>query len=453
MERSIISAFTPSTMRHNPLDRWLKLRATTDDATLTALRDRAAVWLQESAFPTTRDEEWRFTDLSALLTVEPEIAPSVALTTIPSLCTEAVTRLVFVNGRYCATASTVDGLPANQSPHLTDTALNQSSKVFIGTWSQASMTVRDRLTPAIAAQTNASKPFSVLNAASVDELGVIWLGAGAVVETPIAITHVVTARDAATLAQTRLVIVAEANSCATIVEEFVTLDQGTGSIVNNAVIDLHLGQNAELTHITVQQASTQTYHFQTIDVTQAQDSRYAHHALTTGAALSRQEIAVAQTGSGTATTLNGLTTIGGSQVADTHTTVNLSHPHSTINQLCKCIADAQARSVFDGRIQVSQLAQQTRAAQLNRNLLLSSQARVNTKPQLEIVADDVQCSHGATVSQLEADELFYLQSRGLDRTTSEALLIDAFAAEILEAIPVESVRSAIAAQISTRGAS
>jgi Fe-S cluster assembly protein SufD len=127
----------------------------------------------------------------------------------------------------------------------------------------------------------------------------------------------------------------------------------------------------------------------------------------------------------------------------------LQHPHSTIDQLCKNIVSDRARAVFDGRIVVAQLAQQTRADQLNRNLLLSPQARVNTKPQLEIVADDVKCSHGATVSQLEEDELFYLQSRGLDRQLGMSLLVDAFAAEILATLPIASVRDAIMAHISS----
>ena len=419
-----------STMTSNPLKTWLAARAATDDAALLKLRDRAEAWLQESALPTTRDEEWRFTDLSAIAKLDFAAPAVLTAPEVESLCTEAELRLTFANGRYCEARSSFDKLP---------------SKTYVGVWSQASQEIRDRVSAFVAQHTNVNKPFAALNAASVEDFAIVWLGAGAIVETPISLLNVAAAAGDA-IVNTRVVVVAEANSSATIVEEFVSEGPGTsGNCLSNAAIDLHLADNAEVNHLTVQREVSTTTHIHHIDATQSRDSRYASHIVTLGAGLSRQEIEVVQTGAGTATTLNGLSAIGDKQLADTHTVVSLQHPHSTIDQLCKNIVGDRARAVFDGRIVVAQKAQQTRADQLNRNLLTSPKVRVNTKPQLEIVADDVKCSHGATVSQLEADELFYLQSRGLDRSLSTKLLIDAFAAEILEALPVASVGEAIAA--------
>ena len=145
-------------------------------------------------------------------------------------------------------------------------------------------------------------------------------------------------------------------------------------------------------------------------------------------------------GEGTETNLYGLALVGNEQETDTHSTITLNHPNGMTDQLYKCIVDDKAHSVFNGKIYVSQTAQLTNAAQLNRNLLLSSGGRVDTKPQLEIIADNVQCSHGATVSQLNDDEVFYLQSRGLSEEASRNLLIDAFAAEIINKLPLPSLQ-------------
>lgn len=427
------SAMIPA--QPNPLSTWLQARPTTEDATLIALRDRAEAWLQESAFPTTRDEAWRFTDLSALAGLTPVAPMALESHAVESLCTDAEVRLLLANGRYHAAFSNLDPSLAN---------------VYVGPWSQASDAVRDRVATAIASHTNANKPFAALNAASTEELGIVWLGAGAIVETPISLMGVTEAGDQDTIVNTRFVVVAEANSSATIIEEFITVGMRDGTIVSNAAIDVHLADNAQIQHVTLQREGETSRHIHHVDVSQGRDSRYASHIVTLGAALSRQEIDVVQQGAGTATTLNALSIVGETQLADTHTSVILNHPHSTIDQLCKCIVGDRARAVFDGRIVVGQQAQQTRADQLNRNLLLSPKARVNTKPQLEIVADDVKCSHGATVSQLEADELFYLQSRGLDRQLSTSLLIDAFAAEVLEQLPTLSIRDAIIARVLMR---
>jgi Fe-S cluster assembly protein SufD len=168
-----------------------------------------------------------------------------------------------------------------------------------------------------------------------------------------------------------------------------------------------------------------------------------------GAKLSRHNLEILQTGEQTETTLNGLTMIAGNQVADTHSAIALNHPYGTSKQLHKCIVGDHAHAVFNGKVFVPKPAQLTDAAQLNRNLLLSSKARVDTKPQLEITADNVKCAHGATVSQLEDDEIFYLQSRGIDSNDARKLLVNAFAAEIINHIPVPSLRNTLFNTVTT----
>ncbi|MDB9327395.1 Fe-S cluster assembly protein SufD, partial [Nodularia spumigena CS-590/02] len=170
---------------------------------------------------------------------------------------------------------------------------------------------------------------------------------------------------------------------------------------------------------------------------------YTCHALSFGGKLSRHNLEILQTGEQTETTLNGLTMISDRQVGDTHSAIALNYPHSTSTQLHKCIVGDRAHAVFNGKVFVPKAAQLTNAGQLNRNLLLSSKARVDTKPQLEITADNVKCAHGATVSQLEDDEIFYLQSRGINEDDARKLLINAFAAEIINQIPVKSLQAVL----------
>ena len=174
---------------------------------------------------------------------------------------------------------------------------------------------------------------------------------------------------------------------------------------------------------------------------QARDSRYTCNAIALGGQISRHNLEVWQQGEQTETYLNGLTIAGESQLSDTHSVIDLSKPHGTTDQLHKCIIGDRAHGVFNGKVFVPKAAQLTNAAQLNRNLLLSPKARINTKPELQITADNVKCSHGATVSQLEEDEVFYLRSRGLTEEDARHLLIDAFAAEIIDRVPVESLRT------------
>jgi Fe-S cluster assembly protein SufD len=225
-----------------------------------------------------------------------------------------------------------------------------------------------------------------------------------------------------------------------LVEEYRNLDNSKQEVYfTDAVTEIWLEDNAEVSHVRLQQDSESAFHIGKTVISQGRYSRYRCSAIALGAKLSRHNFEIFQTGEQTETTLNGLTIVKGTQLADTHSVIALNHPYGKSQQLHKCIVGDRAHSVFNGKILVPKPAQLTDATQLNRNLLLSSKARVDTKPQLEITADNVKCAHGATVSQLEDDEIFYLQSRGIDENDARKLLINAFANEIIDQIPVSSL--------------
>jgi Fe-S cluster assembly protein SufD len=244
-------------------------------------------------------------------------------------------------------------------------------------------------------------------------------------------------------------VIAEPNSAVTFIEDYVTIKEGT--CFTDAVTEIWVEENAHVNHCRIQRENEAAFHIGKTAIAQARNARYVSHSVNLGARMSRHNLDVFQTGEQTETTLNGLTLVAGEQLADTHSLISYAAPHGTSKQLHKCIVDDRSHAVFNGKVNVPQAAQLTDAAQLNRNLLLSPKARVDTKPQLEIVADNVKCTHGATVSQLDADEVFYLQSRGIDVASAQNLLIYAFAAEILEQLPVSSLKEMLLKHVAQYG--
>jgi Fe-S cluster assembly protein SufD len=241
-------------------------------------------------------------------------------------------------------------------------------------------------------------------------------------------------------------IVLGANSQATIVEDYRGLGRSDNPYFCNAVTEIHLGDQAQLSHSRLQLEAPGAVHIGKTVVGQAQSSQYSNIAIQLGAQFSRHNLEIHHQGEGLTSNLYGLAIVTDS-LADTHSAIDYHHPNCTSDQLYKAIVAGRGRSVFNGRVTVPKAAQLTNAAQLNRNLLLSPNGRIDTKPQLEIVADNVKCSHGATVSQLEDDEIFYLQSRGIDRISAQQLLIDAFANEILDKLPIASLKANLLAQV------
>ncbi|MEH1865402.1 MAG: Fe-S cluster assembly protein SufD [Nostoc sp.] len=398
---------------------------------LQELRQSAANWVRHSTIPTTREEEWRFTDLSSLrklqFNVETLRATSLQFDILPEA---ANSRLVFVNGVFAPDLSAVLDLP---------------SGIVVSNLAGLSAVEQEGVQQYLAQAEGAQEVFTALNTAGITDAAVVWVKKNVVVETPIHLVFISVAGETATISQPRCLVVAESGSQVTLVEEY-TNRRGAESAeeervyLTNAVTEVWVGDNAEVSHTRVEWEGAEAFHIGKTAIAQARDSRYTSHAITLGAKLSRHNLEILQTGEQTQTTLNGLTIISGKQLSDTHSAIALNYPHGTSDQLHKCIVGDRAHAVFNGKVFVPKPAQLTNAAQLNRNLLLSSKARVDTKPQLEITADNVKCAHGATVSQLEDDEIFYLQSRGIDENDARKLLINAFAAEVINKIPVPSLR-------------
>lgn len=411
------------------------INAKTGAFDLQKVRDAAAECVRNSSFPTVRDEEWRFTDLSSLLQLRlklPEIDESkIELSDfiLPVKSPEQLPfRLVFVNGVFAPHLSTV------RSPNLPSLPI----ELYAGNLSDVPEAYRARINDILSKQKPQNDVFAALNEASLVDAAVVFLPANLSVEMPIHLLFLTVPGASPTISQPRCLIVAERGSkVGAIVEDYATI--GKVPAFTNAVTEVFVGENAEVNHVRLQRESWDVFHVGKSSIEQSRNSRYACHAISMGSKISRHNLDVVQRGEGTETTLNGLTSAFGEQLADTHSSIGFNHPHGTSRQLHKCIIGNKARAVFNGKVFVPKAAQLTDAGQLSRNLLLSPRARVDTKPQLEIVADNVKCSHGATVSQLEDDELFYLQSRGLDLETSRYLLIDAFAAEILDRLPVLGV--------------
>ncbi|MEH1823945.1 MAG: Fe-S cluster assembly protein SufD [Nostoc sp.] len=395
---------------------------------LQELREGAASWVRHSTIPSTREEEWRFTDLSSLRKVQFNVETLHTTSLQFDILPEAAnSRLVFVNGVFAPELSAVKDLP---------------SGIVVSNLAGLSAVEQEGVRQYLAQAEGAQEVFTALNTAGIIDAAVVWVKKNVVVETPIHLVFI--SGETLTISQPRCLVVAEAGSQVTLVEEY-TNRRGAesaedGVYLTNAVTEVWVGDNAQVSHTRVEQEGAEAFHIGKTAIAQSRDSRYTCHAITLGAKLSRHNLEILQTGEQTETTLNGLTIISGKQLADTHSAIALNYPHSTSKQLHKCIVGDRAHAVFNGKVLVPKRAQLTDAAQLNRNLLLSSKARVDTKPQLEITADNVKCAHGATVSQLEDDEIFYLQSRGIDENDARKLLINAFAAEIINQVPVPSLR-------------
>ena len=396
---------------------------------LQQLREGAANWVRHSTIPTTREEEWRFTDLSSLRKVQFNVETLHATSLQFDILPEAAnSRLVFVNGIYAPELSAVSDLP---------------SGIVVSNLAGLSAVEQEGVRQYLAQAEGAQEVFTALNTAGIIDAAVVWVKKNVVVETPIHLVFI--SGETLTISQPRCLVVAEGGSQVTLIEEYTNRTgaesaKEEGVYFTNAVTEVWVGDNAEVSHTRIEREGGEAFHVGKTAIAQARDSRYTCHAITLGAKLSRHNLEILQTGEQTQTTLNGLTMISGKQLGDTHSAIALNHPHSTSKQLHKCIVGDRAHAVFNGKVLVPKPAQLTNAVQMNRNLLLSSKARVDTKPQLEITADNVKCAHGATVSQLEDDEIFYLQSRGIDENDARKLLINAFAAEIINQIPVPSLR-------------
>jgi Fe-S cluster assembly protein SufD len=375
-------------------------------------RDWAFRRFLESGFPTTRDEEWKFTSVAPIASmafVRAEPAHPTARDLAPLAWHDGPT-VVLVNGVVAPALSSLDKLPAG----LTVTTNSASD-------GNASMGA-----------------FADLNAAFFEHRVVVTVAAKAVVREPLHVLWVSMPGAQPSIVAPRVaLVVGEAADC-TVVEDYATI--GDGTMLTTAVTDVIVSPAAIVRHVKIQRESASAFHLATMYAQLGRASRLTSHALTFGGRIARNDIRAYLAGEGAECTLNGLYVAGAHALVDTHTTIEHRAPHCPSHEVYKGILGGHARAVFNGKIIVDQIAQKTDAKQTNKALLLSDDAQVNTKPQLEIFADDVKCTHGAAIGQLDDEALFYLRAHGIAERAARHMLIEAFAGEVLDGIAALPVR-------------
>lgn len=349
-------------------------------AWMQQLREDAFQRFAEAGFPTTHDEEWRFTNVVPIARAKFVHATSVPLVTDP---------------------------PAGPEANLAETWLGKLASF------------RDNA-------------FVALNTAFLQDVVVIQVPRGAVVDKPIRIDY---AAAEGTHAAPRALIVVGADAHCTIVESY----SGTGRYFTNAVTEIVAGAGAVVDHYKVQREDRGAFHVATLAVQLGRSANFSTHSISLGGALVRNDVNVVLS-EGTDATVNGLYIVNGTQHVDNHTSIDHAKPHGTSHELYKGILDDRSSAVFNGRIIVRKDAQKTDSKQTNKNLVLSDDAVIDTKPELQILADDVRCTHGATIGQLDAESLFYMQSRGIGKQQARSLLTYAFAQDVIDRIQVADLR-------------
>jgi Fe-S cluster assembly protein SufD len=400
---------------------------------LNSIRKDAISRFAELGFPTTRNEEWRFTNISPIAKIlfRPAV-PVPDLLTISDIanytvCEAKCTQLVFLNGFYSEKLSTVRFLPKNIRITSLAKALDIDRCLGGSFFGRPAPDEQDS--------------FAALNTAFLQDGAFVYLPPDTVLRDPIHLLFLSNSQPDPTLSVPRSVIIAAAGSQASIVESYAGLDKGV--YFTNSFTEIHAGAGSTIDHYKLQRESENAFHVATLQVLQEQDSSYSSHSLSLGGSIVRNNLNVTLNGTGADCTLNGLYVTKGRQHVDNHTSIDHAGPNCSSRELYKGILDDTSSAVFNGRILVRKGAQKTNARQNNRNLLLSKGAVINTMPQLEILANDVKCNHGATIGQLNEDELFYLRSRGIDQPAARILLTYAFASEVLSAVKLKPIQCLI----------
>jgi Fe-S cluster assembly protein SufD len=405
---------------------------------LQDLRARAATSFASLGFPTVRDEEWRFTNVAPIASAEFKPADIDAVYATEEdlagyLYSEAAHRIVIVNGRFSAELSRAMDLPAGVRVGSLAAAITEQAEVVQRYFGQlADFTTRG---------------FPALNTAMAVDGAYLYIPDGVVLEHPIHLLFLTTTSQSATpiMANTRALIVAGENSQARIVETYVG---PRGAVYfTNAITEVFAGENAVIDHYKVQEESLEAFHVASMHVHASKSSTFSSHSFSLGGKLVRNDALAHLDGEGAECTLNGLYVADGERLIDNHTTIDHAKAHCPSHEIYKGILGGKARAVFNGKIVVRQDAQKTDAKQTNRALLLSDEASINTKPQLEIFADDVKCTHGAAIGQLDEDAIFYLRARGLTYFEARDMLIHAFAGDILDRVKIQPLRQALEAEL------
>jgi Fe-S cluster assembly protein SufD len=410
--------------------RFAQTRKEQDPAWLASLREKAGEVFESRDFPTTRDEEWKYTNVAPILKIPYGDGASFDLRELTASQIAPFTfsesrgsQLIFVNGRFAREFSDLGALPAGCLVCNLDEIPRDHGNV-----------AREYLA---AYADYKDKTFVALNTASVGDGAFVYIPGGKAVETPIHLLFLSTAPEPV-ISHPRVLIVAGEGAIATIIESYVALDEEV--YFTNAVTEVIVKKDAVIRHYRLQEESERAFHIATTEVYQERASNYTSYAISLGGEIARHDLNVTLADENSETTIDGLYVVTGRQHADNHTTIDHQRPHAVSHQLYKGILDGRSRAVFNGKVFVREGALLTDARQLNKNLLLSPDAHVDTKPQLEIFTDDVKCAHGATVGQLEDEELFYLASRGIPPEQARALLTYGFAEDIISRIKVKSAR-------------
>jgi Fe-S cluster assembly protein SufD len=386
----------------------------------------------EAGFPTTAREDWKYTNVGMIgkraFKSAPQSANGVSAREVDDIVSGEDHVLVFINGRYTPALSRLVSLPQGA------TVLNLAAA--LGGHSDSLEALLDDDSQ----ENDNDNGFTALNAAMWTDGAYIDLGPGIMLEQPIHLLFIGTEADLAI--HPRNIIHASAGAGATIVEHYIGSGHNAdNAYFTNATTRIVADSRAAIEHYKVQQESGRAFHIASIDTQQAQDSRFTSHSFALGALLSRNDIGTRFNAEGCTAVLNGLYMANGRRHVDHHTSIDHAQPRGTSRELYKGVLDGAARAVFNGKVIVRPNAQKTDARQSNRNLLLSENAEIDTKPQLEIYADDVKCSHGATVGQLDENQLFYLRCRGLPETAARNLLTYAFAEEIIGQVGIAPLRA------------
>jgi len=405
-----------------------RARRAAEPAWLAALRAEAIARFATLGFPTTRDEEYRFTNVApiagtAFVPATPGLQPPAGGLVEHLYDTGTAAQIVFVNGRHV--------------PALSSVAATKGLQVV--TLAEALASGADDLEAVLGRiATFDDFPFTALNTALFDDAVIVRVAPNAVIEAPINIVFVSVGGDQPAVSFPRLLVIAGEHSQSTFVESH--LGFGDLADFSCAVTEFACGPSAVVDHYRVQLERPQDYHYCRQQTRVDRAATFISHAFSLGGAIVRNDVGAVLAGEGVDCTLNGLYLADGETLVDNHTAIDHAQPHCASHELYKGILGGRARGVFNGKIVVRQDAQKTDAKQTNKALLLSETAQINTKPQLEIFADDVKCTHGATVGQLDADALFYLRTRGVSLGDARALLIRGFAGDIVNRVRFAPLR-------------
>lgn len=420
-------------------ERFDQAVASRQPAWLVGARRAAIARFSELGFPTTHDEQWRFTSVAPLAERTTVLAgddsASISAETFRPFDLDGTSAVVvLINGRFAPHLSTLSALPTGVVVSSLKAALGSHGEVV-----EAHLTrVADYVT----------QPFVALNTAFLEDGGLVSIAPHTVLAGPIHLVFLSTGRtDATAAAHPRVLVVAGEHSQVQIVESYAGVSHRP--YFTNAVTEIVAGAGAVIDHYKLQRESPRAFHFGSMYIAAQRGSTVSSHSLALGGSLVRNDVMAVLGGEGIDCTLNGFYLGGGTSVVDHHTTIDHAMPHCGSHEVYKGILWGQARGVFNGKIIVRPDAQKTDAKQTNKALLLSDEAQINTKPELEIFANDVKCTHGAAIGQLDDEAIFYLRSRGLGYLDARALLIRAFAGEIINRIKIPALQAQLEAVLQT----